>query len=102
MGLSEPVGLTIALGILGKVKAGLGLDACKYGMTGAAPIRVDTLEYFGSLGLMINEVYGMSECAGACTISTDEAHAWGSCGWQLPGVEVKAFIVDPQDLNKKE
>ena len=27
---------------------------------GAAPIRVDTLEYFGSLGLDIHELYGMS------------------------------------------
>ena len=28
--------------------------------SGAAPIRVDTLEYFGSLGLDIHELYGMS------------------------------------------
>jgi len=44
----------------------------------------------------------MSECTGACTISTDQAHLWGSCGWELPGVEVKAFTVDATDLNKKE
>jgi len=88
--------------VLSQIKANLGLDACKFGFTGAAPIRVDTLEYFGSLGLNINEVYGMSECVGACTFSVGAAHAWGSCGWEIPGVEVKAFIVDPTDLNKKE
>jgi len=100
---SVPWGFTAAKGIvLSKIKARLGLDECKFGFTGAAPIRVDTLEFFGSLGLSINEVYGMSECTGACTASTDQAHQWGSCGWELPGVEVKAFIVDPSNLNSKE
>jgi len=88
--------------ILSKIKENLGLECCKYALTGAAPIRVDTQEYFGSLGLQINEVYGMSECTGATTMSTDPAHVWGSCGWELPGAEVRAFKVDPSDINKKE
>uniref|UniRef100_A0A7S2KVM6 AMP-dependent synthetase/ligase domain-containing protein n=1 Tax=Zooxanthella nutricula TaxID=1333877 RepID=A0A7S2KVM6_9DINO len=95
------VGHTVAKLVLGKVKARLGLDQCKFAFTGAAPMRVDTMEYFGSLNMFINEVYGMSECTGACTFSTDQAHVWGSCGWEIPGVEVKAFLVDPHDLNKK-
>lgn len=94
---SYPCGYSLANVVMSKVKAGLGLDQCKFGFTGAAPIRVDTLEYFGSLGLGINEVYGMSECTGACTWSTDQAHQWGSCGFQMPGVEVKAFLVDDRD-----
>jgi long-chain-fatty-acid--CoA ligase ACSBG len=43
----------------------------------------------------------MSECTGASTISLDEAHQWGSCGWELPGVEVRCFKVDDADFNKK-
>lgn len=43
----------------------------------------------------------MSECTGACTFSTDQAHQWGSCGFEMPGVEVKAFKVDETDFNKK-
>mmetsp|Transcript_80223 Transcript_80223/g.211469 ORF Transcript_80223/g.211469 Transcript_80223/m.211469 type:complete len:753 (-) Transcript_80223:93-2351(-) len=96
-----PWGFTAANAVLSKVKAGLGLDQCKFGFTGAAPIRVDTLEYFGSLGLSINEVYGMSECTGACTMSTDEVHQWGSCGAEVPGIEVRAFMVDEKDFNTK-
>ena len=65
---------------LTQIKAALGLDQCKFGFTGAAPITVDTLEYFGQLGIQINEVYGMSECTGATTWSLDRAHVWGSCG----------------------
>merc|ERR1719336_2705527 len=91
----------LAMKIMNAVKGAVGLDQCKYAFTGAAPIRTDTLEYFGSLGIYINEVYGMSESAGCVTLSTDQAHLWGSCGWQLPGSEVKCFKVDPFDINKK-
>jgi len=87
--------------VLSKVKGLLGLDKVKFGITGAAPIRVDTLEYFGSLGLQINEVYGMSESTAAVTVSTTRVHQWGSCGFQLPGMEVKAFKVDSDDINKR-
>merc|ERR1712051_1009806 len=96
-----PNGLCLAMKLLGAVKGVMGLDKCKYAFTGAAPIRVDTVEYFGSLGIYINEVYGMSESTGAVTVSSDEAHDWGSCGWQLPGSEVKIFKVDPNNVNIK-
>jgi len=96
-----PGGHCLAMKIMNAVKGAVGLDKCKYAFTGAAPIRVDTLEYFGSLGIYINEVYGMSESSGCVTLSTDQAHLWGSCGWQLPGSEVKCFKVDPVDINKK-
>merc|ERR1719265_272901 len=43
----------------------------------------------------------MSECCGLATVSTHQAHVWGSCGYELPGVEFKVFRVDPTDLNKK-
>lgn len=79
--------------VLKKVKLALGLQHMKFGFTGAAPIQVQTLEYFGSLGIQINEVYGMSECTGACTWSTDATHIWGSCGFAVPGVEVKVFRI---------
>merc|ERR1719378_1720578 len=85
--------------VLSKIKANLGLECLKYGMTGAAPIRADTLEYFAQLGIEINEVYGMSESCGLATISTHQAHVWGSCGFEVPGLELKAFIVDPTDMN---
>lgn len=97
----HPIGHCIAKRALSKVSEALGLDKCKFGFTGAAPIRVDTLEYFASIGIQINEVYGMSECTGACTFSLNEAYQWGSCGWELPGVEVRVFKVDERDRNKK-
>eukprot|EP00933_Yihiella_yeosuensis_P047470 TRINITY_DN43308_c0_g1_i1.p1 TRINITY_DN43308_c0_g1~~TRINITY_DN43308_c0_g1_i1.p1 ORF type:complete len:546 (+),score=116.62 TRINITY_DN43308_c0_g1_i1:36-1640(+) len=87
--------------VFSKVMAKIGLSKLKYAFTGAAPIRVDTLEYFASLGLNINEIYGMSESTGAVTWSSEPAHQWGSVGYSLGGTEVKAFKVDPTDINKK-
>jgi long-chain-fatty-acid--CoA ligase ACSBG len=86
--------------VLSKVKTALGLEECKFGFTGAAPITTDTLEYFGSLGIQINEVYGMSECTGATTFSTDAAHVWGSCGWAMAGMEVR--VVKPGTGQQEE
>jgi len=98
---SSPFGHGLASVLLNKIKKALGLDACKFGFTGAAPITKATLEYFGSLGIQINEVYGMSENTGATTWSTNECHVWGSCGYEIPGTEVKIFRVDETDVNKK-
>jgi long-subunit acyl-CoA synthetase (AMP-forming) len=86
---------TLAEGLVQKkVKDILGLSDCKFAFTGAAPISVETLRYFASVGIHINEVYGMSECTGACTWSTNSAHIWGSVGWAIPGCEVKVFKVE--------
>lgn len=96
-----PCNHCLAMRIMKAVKGAVGLDQCKYALTGAAPIRSDTLEYYGSLGIYINELYGMSESSAIVTISTETAHQWGTVGYQLEGVEVKVFKVDVSDLNKK-
>ena len=69
---------------VGQVKQTLGLDACKYAFTGAAPITVDVLEYFGALGIQINEVYGMSECTGAVLHSLTVSCVTVVVHWQWP------------------
>jgi len=81
--------------------AKLGLGACKFAFAGAAPMTKDILTYYGSLGINVNEVYGMSECTGATTWSTDQCHLWGTVGYTLPGTEVRIFKVNPNDLNDK-
>merc|ERR1719245_670590 len=87
---ATPWGISIAENmVFSKVKGALGLECCEYAFTGAAPITVETLEYFGQLGIQINEVYGMSECTGATTWSSSTHHKWGSCGFEMPGTEVK-------------
>jgi long-chain-fatty-acid--CoA ligase ACSBG len=101
----KPVPIPFMMGVadilLKKIKQALGLEFTKLSITGAAPITVETLEYFGQLGIPVNECYGMSECCAATTWSTPATHQWGSCGCALDGMEVKCFKVDEKDNNKK-
>jgi len=85
-------------GLFGKllmvIKKKLGLSKCKFAFAGAAPMTGELLSYFGSLGINVNEVYGMSESSGATTWSNDICHQWKTVGYELPGVEVKCFKID--------
>ena len=81
-------GLANAL-VFSKVRARIGLDRCRFPLTGAAPIAKDTLEFFLSLGLPLYEVYGMSECTGPATQSLPEAWRTGSVGKVLTGAELR-------------
>ncbi len=75
--------------VFSKVKQQLGLDRSIFNITSAAPIAKETLDFFASLGVLINEVYGMSECTGPATLSTPDKFRIGWVGWPLPGAEVK-------------
>ena len=92
-GGSRPWGWFFASFIFDKVKAALGLDRCTIRATGAAPIALETHEYFMSLDLPIMEVYGMSETAGLITVSRPVHYRTGSCGVTMPGTEMK--LKDP-------
>ena len=47
-----------------KVRGLLGLDRCRKFGSAAAPITKETLEFFASLNMRIDEAYGMSESSG--------------------------------------
>ncbi|MCP3951977.1 MAG: AMP-binding protein [Desulfobacterales bacterium] len=60
--------------VFSKVREKLGFDRCKLFISTAAPISLDTLEFFHSLDVPITEVYGMSECTGPGTVSMPQPH----------------------------
>jgi long-chain acyl-CoA synthetase len=70
------------------LRAKLGLDQAELLLSGAAPIAVEVLEFFGRLGLEIYEVWGMTETSAAATLSPKGAHRVGTVGKALPEVEV--------------
>ncbi len=72
-----------------KVRQKIGLDRARFCLTSAAPISVDTLEFFLSLGIPILEVYGMSECTGPATVSRPEKYRTGKAGRPAPGSEIR-------------
>jgi len=81
--------------VLSKAREALGLHKCKFFLTGAAPISIETLEYFGQLGMPIINAYGMSESSGATTLGTARQNKFGTCGIRMGGVEVCVFRTGP-------
>ena len=96
-GLLQSVERRLARAILSKVHAAIGLDRAHFLFTGAAPIATSTLEYFGSLGLVVNEAFGMSEVAGPAAVTLNEYFCPGYCGPAVPGVEIKLDHVAGRD-----
>jgi long-chain acyl-CoA synthetase len=70
------------------IRARVGLDACQFAVTGAAPIPAEMLEWFRAIGLPLSEIYGMSESSGPMTWEPYEVIP-GSVGKAFYGVEVR-------------
>ncbi len=80
--------------MLKKVKEALGLQRCQIMLTGAAPIHIDVLEYFMSVGMPILELYGMSENSGPHTCNVIENWKPGTVGTRCPGCKTKIDAPD--------
>jgi long-chain acyl-CoA synthetase len=72
----------------GNVRGLVGLDALEVGVTGAAPIPREVLEWYNAIGVPLSEIYGMSESSGPMNWSP-KANRPGSVGQQIPGCEIK-------------
>ena len=68
--------------VFDKVKQNMGMDSCKCIGVGAAPIAMESLEYFLSLDIPLLECYGMSETGGPHTGNRPGRHRLGSIGNQ--------------------
>jgi len=71
--------------VFNKIKQNLGFNRTRYFFTGAAPIMMPVLHYFGSIDIPILELYGMSETTGVITSSNLEEYKWGSVGKAIIG-----------------
>lgn len=72
-----------------KVLAGLGLDALRVALSGAAPVPQTLLHWYQRLGLDVLEVYGMTESCGYSHIGRPGEHIPGWIGKPCPEVEVR-------------
>jgi len=76
--------------VFSKVRQKLGFDHCRLFFSSTAPISMDTLEFFMSLGIPITEIYGMSECTGPATLSLPRAFKFrtGWAGQAMDGTQI--------------
>jgi long-chain acyl-CoA synthetase len=70
------------------LRARIGLDQLRYAFAGAAPLPVDVLLFFRSMGVPLSEIYGMSENTGGMTWDPYRVRP-GTVGRPYPGVEVR-------------
>ena len=72
-----------------KMLAGLGLDAVRYALCGAAPVPDALLKWYQRLGLDLFEVYGMTENCGYSHVCRPGKRRHGWIGQPCTGVEVR-------------
>lgn len=75
--------------VFNKVRNNLGLDKCTTFVTAAAPLSPDIKKFFLSLDIPIMDAFGMSEAAGAHTLSVYPKFKLDSSGEILEGTETK-------------
>ena len=72
-----------------KIRKALGLNESIFTASGAAPISVSLLEWFNKLGVVIYQVYGMTEDCLLCHFNLPGANKFGTVGKMLEGGKVK-------------
>lgn len=75
-----------------KILKALGLDQCRIAVGGAAPMPIALLEWYGALGLHINEGYGMTENLALSHMTLPGVNQRGTVGPAYPGVQTR---IDP-------
>jgi long-chain acyl-CoA synthetase len=72
------------------VRGLIGLDALRLGITGAAALPREILEWFNAIGVPLSEIYGMSETTGPMTWEArPDKIKPGTVGPAIPGCEVR-------------
>ncbi len=75
--------------VLSKLKPALGLSRARVCISGAAPVAKEVIEFFASLDILVQEIYGQSEDNGPTTFNLPGRTKFGTVGVPLPGVQVK-------------
>ena len=74
--------------VLKNVRRLLGIDACRWLTTGAAPIAPELIDWYWALGKPMYECYGQTECTGIATANVQGDFRIGSVGRAVEDVEV--------------
>jgi long-chain acyl-CoA synthetase len=74
--------------VFAKVKERLG-GRLRVGISGAAPLGLDVLEFFHSLGMLVIEGYGLTETASSLSVNDPDAFKFGTVGRAVEGCEIR-------------
>lgn len=71
------------------IRKKLGLSRAAHIFTGASPINPALLRWYATLGIIIQEAYGMTENVALSHVNKKETAKFGTVGQPYPGVEVR-------------
>jgi long-chain acyl-CoA synthetase len=74
--------------VFAKVKRKLG-GRLRVGVSGAAPLGTDVLEFFHSLGMLVVEGYGLTETASSLSVNDPDDFRFGTVGRAVEGCQVR-------------
>jgi long-chain acyl-CoA synthetase len=75
--------------VFSKLRARLGLNRCRFLISGGAPLAPEIAEFFHAVGLIILEGYGLTETMAAACLNTLTRYRFGTVGPPLDVVETK-------------
>jgi long-chain acyl-CoA synthetase len=88
-----PVGSSLALQlavadrlVFSKIKARFG-GKLRFSISGGAPLAPDVAEFFLTVGIVVLEGYGLTECTTASHVNQPERFRFGTVGLPMTGVE---------------
>jgi long-chain acyl-CoA synthetase len=74
--------------VLKKVRDRLG-GRIRIGISGAAPLGVDVLEFFRSLNMLVIEGYGLTETSSSLSVNDPDDYRFGTVGRAVDGSEIR-------------
>jgi long-chain acyl-CoA synthetase len=74
--------------VFSKVRARLG-GRLRLGVSGAAPLSVEVLEFFGSLNMLVVEGYGLTETSSSLSVNDPDHYRFGTVGHAVEGCDVR-------------
>ena len=74
--------------VFSKVRERLG-GRMRLGISGAAPLGIDVLEFFHSLGMLVIEGYGLTETSSSLSVNDPDEYKFGTVGRAVDGCEVR-------------
>jgi long-chain acyl-CoA synthetase len=87
--------------VLSKVQERFG-GRVRFMISGSAPLNAEVARWFGSVGLLILEGYGLTETSSGSTVNRPMlgSYTFGSVGWPLPETEIRTAEEDNEILIK--
>ncbi|KAG9408853.1 hypothetical protein AC1031_020698 [Aphanomyces cochlioides] len=97
-GGGSPCGYAFAHALVfSKVRQALGFDRCQAMLSAAAPISMETVNFFAALDIPLFEIFGMSESTGPTSFCTPGAWKIGTVGQPMDGSHMQ-IVADSQEV----